>query len=146
MDPKDIPRLLLALEQGFETVIASRFIQGGERHDRDRRFAYRSTGNRVFTLLANLLFYGNTSDSLSQFRGIKRSCLNALEIDELGFGAAYQMTIRSIQKGFRVKEIPSVEKVRVTGEESRKAWRSVFPLLCVMLREWKRTRKVQNVS
>jgi len=144
VDTGDLPRILLALEQGFDMVTASRFMQGGARHDRESRFAYRSTGNRVFTLLANLLFYGNTTDALSQLRGIKRTSLKTLEMNEPGLGATYQMTIRAVRSGLRIQEIPTTEKARITGHESRKAWRSIFPLLGVLIREWKKARAEEN--
>ncbi|MDA0746759.1 MAG: DegT/DnrJ/EryC1/StrS family aminotransferase [bacterium] len=134
-DVRDVARLLIALEKGCDMVTASRFIQGGARHDRDRRFAYRSTGNRVFTLLANLLFYGNCSDALSEFRAIKRSALKALAPDATGLGAMYQVSIRAMREGLRVEEIPTVEQARLTKQDRRRAWKSIFPLLRVLAME-----------
>src|SRR6185437_10847571 len=53
-DPRDISRLLIALNLGHDMVIASRFMVGGAR--RGQRGNLRSLGNRVFNFLADLLF------------------------------------------------------------------------------------------
>jgi hypothetical protein len=100
----------------------------------------------VFTLLANLCFYGNVTDALSQFRGIKRSSLQNLAASEAGLGAVYQMTIRAIQAGLEVREIPTVEQATITGKESREAWRSIVLLVGVLIREWKKSRAEENVA
>jgi hypothetical protein len=54
-------------------VIASRFMMGGQRQGRSGTL--RSLGNRVFNLLANLLFVGNLSDGFSSLRAVRGSKL-----------------------------------------------------------------------
>ena len=135
-DVRDIVRLLLPLGRGTDMTIASRFLQGSERHDQSRRFRYRSTGNRVFTLVANLLFFGNATDTLTPFRGYKRSFLQRIAPSETGIGASYQVAIRAMRAGGVIEEIPTVENV---PSEVHDRWRAVWsgvPLSLVLLREW----------
>ena len=140
-DVRDIARLLLSLERDNDMVIASRFLQSGARYDRHRKFKYRSTGNRVFTLLANLCFYGNLSDSLSQLRGAKLSWLKEINIDSKGLSTAYQVSILALRRGLRIKEIPTVEDIDLTRRDFWQAWKSIGPLLIVLLKEWFRFRR-----
>lgn len=137
-DPRDVARLLLTLERGNDMVIASRFIQGGKRYDRDHHIPYRSLGNRWFSLMANLLFYGNFSDTLSQFRGIKRHRWEQLELDEQGLAGVYQISIKAMKQGWRVAEIPTVEQMTPFPGERRRILGSIWPLLRVLLKEWRK--------
>jgi hypothetical protein len=135
-NPRDIGRLLLALERGHDMVIASRFIQGGARHDRHSRFKYRSTGNRVMTLLANLLFYSNFSDALNTFRAVKRSRLHQVRVDKSGLSGFYQLSIKAMKDRWKVGEVPTVELVTDESGSRGNALLSVFPLLGVLSGEF----------
>ncbi|MBK34469.1 MAG: hypothetical protein CME26_02935 [Gemmatimonadetes bacterium] len=137
-DVRDIIRLLLPLERGADMTVASRFLQEGARHDQNRRFRYRSTGNRVFTLVANLAFFGNSTDALTQFRGYRRSFLREVAPSQTGIGAAYEVAIRAMQGNRRVEEIPTVENVPAETRDRWKALWSGIPLSRVLLREWRR--------
>ncbi len=140
-DPADLPRLVLGLERGFDLAIASRFIQGGRRQDEVRGYPYRSVGNRLFTLLANLLFYGNFSDALSPLRAVRRAKLEELRLDRKGLPGMYQMSIEAMRRGWRVMEFPTAERLR--GPEER--WQvvtSIPPLLMLLLRYGLRRKPV----
>src|SRR3989344_5133470 len=54
--PGDIVKLFSLLEQGYDMVIASRFMKGA-RCDEDTKFVkFRKLGNKVFTKVINILF------------------------------------------------------------------------------------------
>ena len=140
-NPLDIGRLLLALERGNDMVIASRFLHGGSRHDRYHRFRYRSVGNRIFTLLANLLFYGNFSDTLCTFRAIRRRRLMEAQLDEIGLPGFYELSIQAMKKGWKVAEVPTVELVNPALHDRKQILLSVLPLARVLFKEWWRSRR-----
>lgn len=135
-DPRDVARLLLALERGNDMVIASRFMQGGSRHDHNKRFRYRSIGNRVFSVLADMIFYSNISDTLNEFRGIKRRRIEELELKEQGLPGSYQVSIQAMKEGWRVVEIPTVEKMAPLPGERLRILGSIWPLVRVLIKEW----------
>ena len=140
-NPRDVGRLLLALERGNDMVVASRFIQGGFRHDRNQRLRYRSIGNRIFTLLGNIFFYGNFSDSLYSFRAIRRKRLMEARLDEKGLPGFYQLSIQAIKGKWKVAEIPTVELVNPDVDDRKKILLSLFPLTRVLIKEWWRSQK-----
>ena len=66
-NPLDIPKIRMMLSRGFDLVIASRFIIGGQRQG--MRGNLRSLGNRFYNLLTNIIFSSNLSDAFTSFRG-----------------------------------------------------------------------------
>lgn len=139
-DARDIAKLLFALERGHEMAVASRFLPGGRRHDREHRFHYRSLGNRLFTVAANLLFYGNCTDALSWFRAMKRTALETVQLTTTGYSLLYQLSIQAMKAGWHIAEIPTQEQVDPVIDSRRQAWQSVLPLCRVLLREWMERR------
>lgn len=135
-NPHEVGRLLLALERGNDMAVASRFIVGGERRRPDQMSRPRSIGNRVFTLLANLLFYGNLSDCLSQFRAVKYSKLRKLGLKDRGLPLHYRLSIRAMQQGWRVAEIPTTEVVNPKFDNYVQILKSIPPIVGVLLKEW----------
>jgi hypothetical protein len=118
-------------------VIASRFIVGGERrHPKQTMNRYRSIGNRVFSLLANLLFYGNLSDCLSQFRAVKRSCLADLKLRGSGLPLYYRLSIQAMKRGWRLAEIPTTEFISLSLENYKQIFLSIIPVFSVLMAEW----------
>ncbi len=135
-NPHDVGRLLLALERGNDMAVASRFIVGGDRKRSDQMSRYRSIGNRVFTLFANLLFYANLSDCLSQFRAIKRSKLMTLKLGDKGLPLYYRLSIQAMKKGWRVAEIPTTEFVNPRLDNYKQIVKSIIPVFWVLISEW----------
>jgi perosamine synthetase len=139
-NPRDIGRLLLSLEHGRDMAVASRFLPGGARHHPQRRFHYRSLGNRLFTFLANLLFIGNLTDSLSVFRGVKRERLKDLNVRERGLTGFYSLSLSAVNQGWKIAEIPTVELLTPRLIDHLRVAASFIPLFYVTLREWWRRR------
>ncbi len=135
-NPHDAGRLLLALERGYDMAVASRFIVGGGRNHPDQMSSYRSVGNRIFTLFANLLFYGNLSDSLSQFRAVKQSKLRKMALTGKGLPLHYRLSIRAMKQGWRVTEIPVTEIVSSNLKYWQQVALSILPTCLVLLSEW----------
>lgn len=136
-NPQDVGRLLLTLERGQDMVIASRFIVGGGRtHHHDQMSRYRSIGNRVFSLLANLLFYGNLTDYLSEFRAVKRSKLVNLNVKGKGLPLYYRLSIQAIKKGWHITEIPTVEFVNPIQNSYKRILKSIIPVSYSLFIEW----------
>ena len=140
-NPRDVGRLLLALERGQDMVVASRFMHGGARHDRYQRLRYRSTGNRVLTLLANLLFFGNFSDTLNTFRAVRRHKLQELQNLAKGLPGFYELSIDAMKKHWNVTEVPTVELLSRETNDRTKVALSILPLLSVLMKEWWRSDK-----
>jgi glycosyltransferase involved in cell wall biosynthesis len=117
-DPKDIISLLNLLNEHCDMAIGSRFMKGGRSDDDDVPLPIRGFGNKGFTLIANLLWKGNLTDSINGFRAIKKAVFTELKPDSEGFGIEYQLSIRALKKGYKIKEIPTYEGDRIGGSST----------------------------
>jgi dTDP-4-amino-4,6-dideoxygalactose transaminase len=145
-NPRDVGRLLLALERGNDMAVASRFVVGGERRGVDRIRSYRSIGNRVFSLLVNLVFFGNLTDSLSRFRAVRLSRLSELRLSGKGLPLHYQLSILATERRWRVAEIPTTEMLAPDAEPLSATLRSIPSLLWVLFREGARGARRSSVA
>jgi hypothetical protein len=137
-DPTDIPRILMTLNLGYDMVIASRFMMGGGRRAQSGNI--RSLGNRVFNLLADILFESNLSDSFSSFRGIRRSRLKSITTPGRGLTKFFALSLEAAKRGWRIQEIPTVEITRSTSGLIADSLATVLPSLGILMREWRRRR------
>jgi perosamine synthetase len=131
----EIGRLILHLEKGDDMVIASRFLVGGGRRIRNNSRPLRSFGNRFFTLLANLFFFGNSTDTLSSFRALKGKHLKLVSKKSTFLEALYELSITLIKTNKSISEIPTTEYTIKTSQEMRKAWLSSFLLIKSLLKQ-----------
>lgn len=141
-DPADIPRILMTLNLGYDMVIASRFMMGGAR--KTQRGNIRSLGNRVFNLLADLLFSANLSDSFSAFRGIRRSQLSSIAVPGRGLTKFFSLSLQAAKRGWRIQEIPTVEVARSTRGLIGDSLATVIPSLLILLQEWRSRPKQRS--
>jgi hypothetical protein len=143
-NPKDIPRLVMTLNRGYDMVVASRFIVGGERQG--KRGKLRSLGNRVFNLFANLLFAGNLSDGFSSFRAIRRSKLAAVVPSGRGLARFFALSILAMKSNWRIQEIPTVEMTKSGQQVVRDTISSTLPAIMILLKEWWSQRRLRRLN
>ena len=125
----------MVLNRGYDMVIASRFIVGGER--KRRRGGLRSLGNRSFNLLANLIFVGNNiSDSFSSFRAVRRSKLATLHLSGHGLARVFSLSVAAMKNGWRIQEVPTVEVTKSTRQLIQDSISSAIPALLILAKEW----------
>jgi glycosyltransferase involved in cell wall biosynthesis len=138
-DPDDIPRLVEGLAAGYDMVIASRFMTGARSEDDDKfLFASRRWGNLLFTWLANVLCGRGRwiTDTINGYRAITRAAFLRLAPDAHGYAIEFQMSIRALQLGLRVLEIPTQESPRIgRGVSKLNAIPVGFRFLGVLARE-----------
>jgi glycosyltransferase involved in cell wall biosynthesis len=111
-DPSDIPRFIAYANLGYEIVKGSRLIAGGLSFDETplRRFLVRLTD-----LVANALWGTDFTDIVFGMFLIHRQRFLDLHLTSSGFAIESQCMARSIQRGYRIKEIPVVERPRLRG-------------------------------
>ena len=134
-NPDDIMRLIELMGAGNDMVITSRFMIGGRRDDSEHLIPYRGFGNRIFTLLANIIFGGNYTDTINGYRAIRKDKLERLHIDAQGFGIEYQISIRSMKLKYKVAEFPTYEGDRIGGKSTAGTFSTGFYVLYLLLRE-----------
>lgn len=123
--PALIPVLTTKIAEGYDMVIASRYLHGAKSEDDDIVTAF---GNWLFTKTVNVLHGGNYTDVMVIYRAYKKSLA-----DELGLHRddAYTLperlfrtkiswepllSVRAAKKNLRVTEVPGDEPPRIGGE------------------------------
>ena len=142
-DPDDIGRLLLTLQRGNDLVIASRFTVGsGSRPgplSQPRRI-----GNRIFTLFANLIFGGNLTDSLSQFKAFRSEIIAGLHLRSDRVVVSYEISLIALRRQLNVAEVPTAESRVVGGSRTLRAFASIPSLIRVLASNIFRGRGVRS--
>lgn len=132
MDPIEIERYVEQLEAGFELVKGSRFMDGGGTTDMTwlRRF-----GNARLLEVANTVFGTQFTELCYGYCAFRRSALNRLALDAVGFEIETQIVTRAVRAGLKIAEVPSVEYPRRSGESNLNTFRDGWRVLMTMLRE-----------
>lgn len=150
-DPRDVPRLLRALEEsGCEMVIGSRFLDG--------RGTYcgfwRALGIRFFRLILRPILGQPVHDPTSGFVGVNRA---ALEVFARSFPLEYpeiEALVVLQRKAFRFLEVPCRFRPRQAGKSSISGLKPFYYMVHVLLGvfvnvlryEGSRRRKQRRVS
>jgi len=124
-DPADIERLDDLLLEGARLAIASRFAVGSVNEEDVGAFRPRSWVNQALTRIANVCFNDGApfvTDTINGFRAIRREDLLELQTTVKRFPIEYQMSIRTMQRGWRIAELATIEGQRAGGESKALSW------------------------
>ncbi len=129
-DPTDLVRLLEPIGQGrADAVYGSRF-QGGPRRV---LFFWHSVGNRLLTLMSNMLTNLNLTDMETCYKLVRADVLKRLPLTAERFGIEVELTARLAQAGARIWELPISYSGRTYAEGKKITWRdgmaAVFHIL-----------------
>lgn len=105
-DPKDVPRLLAALDAGADLAVGSRYTAGGgtENWGVGRQIISRGGGFYARSVLGV-----DTRDLTAGFKAWKAETLRGIDMQAVsakGYGFQIEMTFRALRNGFRVTEVP----------------------------------------
>ena len=105
-DPRDLPRLIAACEDGADVALGSRYVAGGgiENWGLVRR-AISAWGS----LYARVLLGVPVRDLTGGFKCFRRHVLERIDLDAIsarGYAFQIETTYRALRAGFRVVEVP----------------------------------------
>jgi glycosyltransferase involved in cell wall biosynthesis len=119
-DPTEFDRLLMPIMQGkADAVFGSRFLGGGGRV----LYFYHSLGNRLLTLLSNMLTDLNLTDMETCYKMVKAPLMKSLVLTSDRFGFEPEVTARLAQAKARIWEIPISYSGRTYAEGKKIGWR-----------------------
>lgn len=137
-DPRDLPRMLQYLDEGYDVVIAGRFMLPGARSDdSDDPLRLRKLGNIVYSLIVRLLWRSGVRDSINGYRAFTVEALRRMQLDAPLHEIELQSTIRAAKLGMRIKEFPTRELPRLGGyrKPSAASWTLGWRIGAFLLRE-----------
>ncbi|WP_255506832.1 glycosyltransferase family 2 protein [Mycolicibacterium sp. 018/SC-01/001] len=132
MAPQEIKHFLHFLSSGYDFVKGSRFIAGGGSSDIT---PLRRLGNKFLLRVFNTAFDAELTDLCYGFCAFHRRYLEVMSLQATGFEIEAEMTVRAMQAGLRVAEVPSMEMPRRHGKSNLRAFRDGVRVLRTVLRD-----------
>ena len=123
-DPDDIVRLDDQLIAGADLAIARRFGPGAVNEEDQETLRLRARVNDTLSRVANGLFHQGPRvyDTINGFRALRRKALLDLATTVKRFPIEYQITLRAMQRGWKIAEVPTREGQRIGGERKAASW------------------------
>ena len=125
-DPADYGVLIKPIQEGkADVVFGSRFVG----YPRRVLYFWHSLGNKMLTLLANMLNDLNLSDMETGYKVFTREVRDAITIRSNRFGFEPEFTAKVARKNFRIYEVPISYYGRGYKEGKKITWRDGFAAL-----------------
>ena len=132
-NPADIYKIVAKIKQGYEYVMACRYMKGG-RSDDDTFI--RWFGNFFFTRLTNFIHGTRVSDSLYLYTAITRNGLSRLDLSSPGFEFCTEIVVKAHKAGLKFAEIPAIERLRFAGNSKVNSFYHGLKILKMILRKY----------
>jgi glycosyltransferase involved in cell wall biosynthesis len=128
--PEEYPGLIELICQGrADVVYGSRFL------GRHRVFLFTHyLGNRLLTLLTNVLYNTMLSDMETCYKVMRTEVLRSMTLKSNSFGIEPEITAKIFKRGYRVYEVPITYDGRSYDEGKKITWRDGVVALWVLLK------------
>jgi glycosyltransferase involved in cell wall biosynthesis len=129
-DPREIPRLVEALEPGVEMVVGSRFL--GSFGDGAITPLNRA-GNQILTGVVNALFGARLTDTQAGFRAVRRGAAERAGLSADRYDIEVDLLLSVLRSRGRVVEVPVSRAPRRFGRSSLDSFRDGTRILLRIL-------------
>lgn len=130
-DPMDLPTLLAPIRLNrADAVYGSRFQSGPRRV----LYFWHAVGNRLLTLLSNMLTDLNLTDMETCYKMVRADLMKSLPLVSDRFGIEVELTARLARAGARIWEVPISYSGRTYAEGKKIDWRDGVAALWHILR------------
>jgi len=115
------------LPEEVETLIEP-IASGTADHVMGNRFANYETGaftrlnllgNKILNQIFNLDFKVRLEDILTGYRAFDKKAIRIMDLNQSGFGIEAELTVESIKKDLRIKEVPITYRARAVGAPTK---------------------------
>lgn len=103
------------ISQKSDMVVGSRLLSASNSEFK----ALNKAGNQLFLRLLNLIFGVQLTDILSGFRAMSRELVEVTPILSTGFEIETELTFRTLEYGYVIREIPTQLRNRPVGSYSK---------------------------
>jgi glycosyltransferase involved in cell wall biosynthesis len=131
-DPQDYPALLQPIERGLADVVYGTRFAGGGAHR--VLFFWHSMGNRILTLISNMLTNLNLSDMEVGYKVFRAEVLKGIQLESSRFGFEPEITMKLAKRRCRFYEVPISYHGRTYEEGKKITWKDGFSALYCMLK------------
>jgi glycosyltransferase involved in cell wall biosynthesis len=128
--PEEYPKAVQLIEDGWaDAVYGSRFL------GIHRVFLFwHYVGNKMLTLLCNIMTSGMLTDMETGFKVMKTDVLKSLDIQSYTFDFEVEVTVKLFRHGYRVYEIPITYTGRGYEEGKKITWKDGFRAFAALVK------------
>ncbi|MDI6826243.1 MAG: glycosyltransferase [Candidatus Aenigmarchaeota archaeon] len=102
-DPRDIVKLIKKINEGYDVVVGSRFIDGS------KLVGYppiKLVCNRLYNEFFRLIFFLHIKDISNAFKAYKRKVIDTIKPKSKGFEITSEIILKAHIMGFKITEVP----------------------------------------
>ncbi len=144
-DPDDIPKLVEPIiKDEADLVMGSRMLGGSEELFSSLYEMIRLIGSMVFNLFINSKYGLHLTDYHNGFRAIKTDLAREINLKSKIFTIEMEMSIRCLQYGYRVTEVPTHEYQRKGGKSKIHLRRVLLKYLWFLLTEFIKPKRLNR--
>jgi glycosyltransferase involved in cell wall biosynthesis len=130
-DPQDYDKLLVPLYDGrADAVYGSRFAG----YPRRVHMFWHTVGNRLLTLLSNMLCNLNLTDMETGYKAIRRELVETMVLRSARFGIEPEITAKLARLRARIYEVPISYSGRSYSEGKKIGWKDAVSAVYTMFR------------
>jgi glycosyltransferase involved in cell wall biosynthesis len=130
-DPADYEKLMLPIYDGrADAVYGSRFAG----YPRRVLFFWHSLGNKMLTMLSNMLCNLNLTDMETGYKAIRRDMVRSMVLTSNRFGIEPEITAKLARMRARIYEVPISYSGRSYSEGKKIGWKDAVSAVWTMLR------------
>ena len=130
-DPADVPALIDPILRGAADVVFGSRLSGGK-PQRAYMF-WHLVGNRMLTLMTNVLFNTTLSDMETGYKAFRADVLRSLRLTQDDFAIEPELTGEVCRRKLRIYELPIAYYGRTYAEGKKITWRDGFKAVRVLL-------------
>ena len=131
-DPQDFLKFFKLLEKfNPDLIIGSRFIYS--EYTRSHYF-FNKIGNKIITLLFNLIYNTTFTDIYSCYVCFKKECLNIDLLKTIGFEQHAEILCKVVKKGKKFYEVPINYNGRSHEEGKKIKFYHIFPVIIQIIK------------
>ena len=128
-DPSDMPRFIDKINEGFDIVLASRYIKGGHYEVLTAQTLKKSFASRLGNVLIRLVSGVPLHDFTTSYRAIRREVIDNVHVESKGNSFFMEFVVQAYRSGYKITEIPINFRDRVSGKSKLNLGKQSFSLL-----------------
>ena len=118
LNPENYPQIIRPILEGqTEVVYSSRYQEYNPHH-----YRHYYLGGKLISFLTNLFYGSKLTDVYCGYKVFKADVLKSLELENNGFGIEQELTIKTLKKGYKIKEVPITYYPRTRQEGKKIRW------------------------
>jgi len=133
-DPNTIPRMISKINEGFDVVVGSRYMKGGNKKNVQNHF--KSFISRMAGVYGHIFQGIPTWDTTNAFKIMKKSAINSIELKSNNFDISLEALTKLHKKGYKIAEVPTTWTDRSHGS-SKFIIHKVLPRYIRWCKSWK---------